>query len=40
MDVTWKSYQGLGHWYRVEDEVEDILKFLETYVKLPLEKGS
>ncbi|EKV18885.1 hypothetical protein PDIG_06580 [Penicillium digitatum PHI26] len=21
MDVTWKEYQGLGHWYRAEDEV-------------------
>ena len=40
MNVTWNSYQGLGHWYRVEDEVEDILKFLESHVKLPLEKRS
>lgn len=28
MDVTWKFYGGLGHWYRVEDEIKDILSFL------------
>ncbi|KAJ5726100.1 uncharacterized protein N7483_007457 [Penicillium malachiteum] len=35
MDVTWRPYKGLGHWYRVEDEIEDILKFLETRVQIP-----
>ncbi|KAJ5339965.1 Phospholipase/carboxylesterase/thioesterase [Penicillium brevicompactum] len=34
MDVTWKSYDGLGHWYRVEDELEDILDFLRRHVGL------
>ncbi|KAJ5169562.1 Phospholipase/carboxylesterase/thioesterase [Penicillium coprophilum] len=28
MDVTWKAYEKLGHWYR-EDEIEDILRFLQ-----------
>lgn len=37
MSVTWKSYEGLGHWYRVEDEIQDILEFLESHVNLPLE---
>lgn len=34
MDVTWRSYDGLGHWYRVEDELEDILDFLQHHVGL------
>ncbi|CAI7587178.1 unnamed protein product [Penicillium pancosmium] len=38
MNVTWKAYQGLGHWYRVNDEIEDILEFLESHVKVPLEE--
>lgn len=37
MDVTWKAYEGLGHWYRVKDEIEDILCFLQDRVKLPVE---
>ncbi|OQE20088.1 hypothetical protein PENFLA_c017G04839 [Penicillium flavigenum] len=36
MDVAWKEYQGLGHWYRVEDEIEDILSFLQDRVNLPV----
>lgn len=36
MDVTWKAYEGLGHWYRVEDEIEDILRFLQDTVNLPV----
>ncbi|CAI7608503.1 unnamed protein product [Penicillium viridicatum] len=36
MDVTWKAYKGLGHWYRVEDEIEDILRFLQDRVDLPV----
>ncbi|CAI7623845.1 unnamed protein product [Penicillium glandicola] len=35
MDVTWKAYEGLGHWYR-EDEIEDILRFLQDRVDLPV----
>ncbi|KAJ5325270.1 Acyl-protein thioesterase 1 [Penicillium brevicompactum] len=34
MNVTWKSYDGLGHWYRVEDELEDIIDFLRRHVGL------
>ncbi|KAJ6031553.1 Phospholipase/carboxylesterase/thioesterase [Penicillium herquei] len=36
MNVTWRPYEGLGHWYRVEDEIEDILKFLESRVQISL----
>ncbi|OQE20640.1 hypothetical protein PENFLA_c016G07254 [Penicillium flavigenum] len=38
MDVTWKAYEGLGHWYRVEDEIEDILRFLQDRVDLPVKQ--
>ncbi|CAG8895270.1 unnamed protein product [Penicillium egyptiacum] len=40
MDVAWKEYHGLGHWYRVEDEIEDILSFLQDRVDLPVISGS
>ncbi|KAJ6183686.1 hypothetical protein N7519_004987 [Penicillium mononematosum] len=40
MDVAWKEYQGLGHWYRVEDEIEDILSFLQDRVDLPVISSS
>ncbi|TFK65436.1 alpha/beta-hydrolase [Pluteus cervinus] len=29
MDVTWKVYPGFGHWYKVPDEIEDIVQFLD-----------
>ncbi|EAU36003.1 predicted protein [Aspergillus terreus NIH2624] len=35
MDVTWKEYEGLGHWYRVPDEIEDIVAFLRDRVGVP-----
>ncbi|KGO37928.1 Phospholipase/carboxylesterase/thioesterase [Penicillium expansum] len=38
MDVTWKAYEGLGHWYRVDDEIEDILRFLQDRVDLPVKQ--
>ena len=40
MDVAWKEYQGLGHWYRAEDEIEDILGFLQDRVDLPVISAS
>ncbi|KAI0484091.1 acyl-protein thioesterase [Xylariaceae sp. FL0804] len=27
--VTWKSYEGQGHWYKIPDEIDDIVEFLE-----------
>ncbi|KAJ5613838.1 hypothetical protein N7528_007492 [Penicillium herquei] len=36
MNVTWRPYEGLGHWYRVQDEIEDIFKFLASRVQIPL----
>ncbi|KAK4865004.1 hypothetical protein LT330_001627 [Penicillium expansum] len=38
MDVTWMAYEGLGHWYRVDDEIEDILRFLQDRVDLPVKQ--
>jgi predicted esterase len=26
--VEWKCYQGLGHWYKIPDEIDDIIHFL------------
>jgi len=28
MQITWKGYSGLGHWYKIPDEIDDILEFL------------
>ncbi|KAJ5711129.1 Phospholipase/carboxylesterase/thioesterase [Penicillium malachiteum] len=36
INVTWRPYEGLGHWYRVQDEIEDILKFLASRIQIPL----
>ncbi|KAI9709072.1 MAG: hypothetical protein M1820_003518 [Bogoriella megaspora] len=29
IDVTWRPYAEHGHWYKVPDEVDDIMDFLE-----------
>ncbi|OAX77629.1 hypothetical protein ACJ72_08070 [Emergomyces africanus] len=39
MDVTWKVYDGFGHWYKVPDEIDDIVHFLEKKVGVPVSKG-
>lgn len=36
MDVTWKAYEGFGHWYKVPDEIDDILSFLQVKINLPV----
>lgn len=36
MDVTWKAYEGFGHWYKVPDEIDDVLDFLRQKVELPV----
>lgn len=28
MDITWKAYEKLGHWYKVPEEIDDIVGFL------------
>ncbi|EED20286.1 acyl-protein thioesterase 1,2, putative [Talaromyces stipitatus ATCC 10500] len=37
IDVTWKTYDGFGHWYKVPDEIDDILEFLQQNINLPVE---
>ncbi|KAI3343430.1 phospholipase/carboxylesterase [Ustulina deusta] len=27
-NVEWKLYPGLGHWYRIPDEIDDIVEFI------------
>ncbi|KAK2813998.1 hypothetical protein FQN50_000402 [Emmonsiellopsis sp. PD_5] len=36
MEVMWRAYEGLGHWYSVPDEIEDIVKFLKEKVGVPV----
>lgn len=31
-DVVWKRYEGLGHWYRIPEEIDDIVEFIRTRV--------
>ncbi|KAF2866833.1 Alpha/Beta hydrolase protein [Massariosphaeria phaeospora] len=33
MDVTWKRYPDLGHWYQIPGEIDDIVAFLNTTLK-------
>lgn len=39
MQVTWKGYPGLGHWYKIPEEIDDILEFLQTKVGLGISNG-
>ena len=34
MQISWKIYPGLGHWYKIPDEIDDILEFLRVKVGL------
>ncbi|KAI1821037.1 phospholipase/carboxylesterase [Xylaria intraflava] len=31
-NVEWKLYPGLGHWYRIPDEIDDIVDFIRNRV--------
>ncbi|KAI1496076.1 acyl-protein thioesterase [Biscogniauxia marginata] len=31
-NVTWKAYEGQGHWYKVPDEIDDIVDFMRNQV--------
>ncbi|EPS35543.1 hypothetical protein H072_11097 [Dactylellina haptotyla CBS 200.50] len=33
MSVTWKSYAEFGHWYKVPEEIDDIVEFLRKNVE-------
>ncbi|KIW70475.1 hypothetical protein PV04_02742 [Phialophora macrospora] len=28
MDVTWRCYPELGHWYKIPEEIDDIAEYL------------
>lgn len=30
MQVTWRPYAGLGHWYKIPDEIDDVFEFLQS----------
>ncbi|KAI1143725.1 acyl-protein thioesterase [Hypoxylon sp. FL0543] len=30
--VTWKSYRDQGHWYKIPDEIDDLVEFIQTQV--------
>ena len=32
MQVSWNGYPGLGHWYQIPEEIDDIVKFLRGQV--------
>ena len=34
MNVTWKLYPGQGHWYKIPEEIDDIILFLQNDVGL------
>lgn len=36
MDVTWKAYEEFGHWYKVPDEIDDVLRFLKEKAGFPV----
>jgi len=33
MQVSWKSYPDLGHWYKVPEEIDDIVQFIHEKVE-------
>lgn len=36
MDVTWKAYENLGHWYEVPTEIDDAIQFLQEKAGFPV----
>lgn len=36
MDVKWKAYEDFGHWYKIPDEIDDIVCFLRAEVGIPV----
>ncbi|PKY04389.1 putative phospholipase/carboxylesterase [Aspergillus campestris IBT 28561] len=35
MDVTWKAYENFGHWYKMPDEIDDVVDFLKEKAGVP-----
>ncbi|KAI0011984.1 acyl-protein thioesterase [Xylariaceae sp. FL0662B] len=38
--VQWRSYAGLGHWYKIPDEINDIVEFIRSQVGWPVHDGT
>lgn len=36
--VTWKSYRDQGHWYKIPDEIDDLVEFIREKVGWHMEK--
>ena len=34
--VDWKSYEGQGHWYKIPNEIDDIVDFIRTGIGWPI----
>jgi predicted esterase len=39
MQVTWRGYPGLGHWYKIPEEIDDILEFLRAKLGWDVSSG-
>ncbi|OTA68433.1 acyl-protein thioesterase [Hypoxylon sp. EC38] len=35
-EVQWKAYPDLGHWYKIPDEIDDIVEFIRSRVGWPI----
>ena len=38
--VTWKCYSNQGHWYKIPDEIDDLVEFIRGQVGWPQETAS
>ncbi|KAI1804244.1 alpha/beta-hydrolase [Daldinia bambusicola] len=38
-EVVWKLYHELGHWYKIPDEIDDIIAFIKSKVGWDLSEG-
>lgn len=38
-EVQWKLYADLGHWYKIPDEIDDIVEFIRSEVGWPINEG-
>ncbi|RYP14231.1 hypothetical protein DL765_006511 [Monosporascus sp. GIB2] len=35
-EVSWKLYPGLGHWYKIPDQIDDVVEFIRGPVGWPI----
>lgn len=36
--VEWRSYSEQGHWYKIPEEIDDIVAFIQAKVKWTLQE--